>query len=129
MNRKHNINSEIDTLIGIYKNEFTSGVRVKFANEEITYSQLENGESALITIPQNKLAKVGKYRIIIIPFTSDGNDGQPIELILNVVSETYVGVPDIRNINYPTLIKGPDYVGTNVNFKISYESVNTSNKK
>ena len=125
VNRKHNINSEIDTLIGIYKNEFTSGVRVKFANEEITYSQLENGESALITIPQNKLAKVGKYRIIIIPFTSDGNDGQPIELILNVVSETYVGVPDIRNINYPTLIKGPDYVGTNVNFKISYESVNT----
>ena len=125
LNRKHNINSEIDTLIGIFKNEFTSGVRVKFGNEEITYSQLEKGESALIAIPRSKLAIVGKYRIIIIPFTSDGNDGQPIELILNVVSETYVGVPDIRNINYPTLIKGPDYVGTNVNFKISYESVNT----
>ena len=125
LNRKHNINSGIDAYIGIYKNEFTSGVRVKFANEEITYSQLEKGESTLIAIPQNKLAIVGKYRIIIIPFTSNGNDGQPIELILNVVSETYVGVPDIRNINYPTLIKGPDYVGTDVNFKISYESVNT----
>lgn len=125
VNRKHNINSEIDTLIGIYKNEFTSGVRVKFANEEITYPELEKGESALISIPRSKLGIVGKYRIIIIPFTSDGNDGEPIELILNVVSETYVGVPDIRNINYPSLIKGPDYVGTDVNFKISYESVNT----
>lgn len=125
VNRKHNINSEIDTLIGIYKNEFTSGVRVKFANEEITYSELEKGESALISIPQSKLGIVGKYRVIVIPFTSDGNDGEPIELMLNVVSETYVGVPDIRNINYPSLIKGPDYVGTNVNFKISYESVNT----
>ena len=125
VNRKHNINSEIDTLIGIYKNEFTSGVRVKFANEEITYSELETGESALIAIPRSKLGIVGNYRIIIIPFTNDGNDGEPIELMLNVVSETYVGVPDIRNINYPSLIKGPDYVGTDVNFKISYESVNT----
>ena len=82
LNRKHNINSEIDTLIGIYKNTFTSGVRVKFANEEFTYSELESGESALITIPQSKLGIVGNYRIIIIPFTGDGNDGEPIELIL-----------------------------------------------
>jgi len=125
LNRKHNINSEIDAYIGIYKNEFTEGVRVKFANEELTYSNLAAGESALINIPLAKLPTVGKYRIIIIPFTSNGNDGDPIELMLNVVSETYVGVPDIRNINYPTLIKGPDYVGTNVNFKISYESVST----
>ena len=134
LNRKHNINSEIDAYIGIYKNQFTEGVRVKFANEEITYSDLAAGESALIAIPLAKLPTVGKYRIIIIPFgsrnaiaalTQSGNDGDPIELILNVVSETYVGVPDIRNINYPTLIKGPDYVGTDVNFKISYESVST----
>ena len=134
LNRKHNINSEIDAYIGIYKNEFTEGVRVKFANEEITYSDLAAGESALIAIPLAKLPTVGKYRIIIIPFgsrgalaslTRSGNDGDPIELMLNVVSETYVGVPDIRNINYPTLIKGPDYVGTDVNFKISYESVST----
>ena len=46
-------------------------------------------------------------------------------MTINVNSEQYVGVPDIRNIKYPSLLKGPDFVGTDVNFAISYESLNT----
>ncbi len=122
--KNYNINSESDFVFGIYKNENTTGVKVNIANESLTFSQLQTGNASLISIPKNKFSKVGKYRVIVTPFNSQG-DGDVIEFILNVKNDVYVGVPDVRNIQYPSLIKGPDYVGTNVNFNISYESVNT----
>ena len=36
-----------------------------------------------------------------------------------------MGIPDIRNISYPSELFGPDFVGTDVDFDISYQSINT----
>ena len=49
-----------------------------------------------------------------------------ISLTINVVDEVSVKVPDIRSITYPKLVKGADFIGYDVDFKISFESVHAS---
>ena len=65
-----------------------------------------------------------KYTIKLVPTNEDG-DGDLIETSLVAVDDIWVGVPDIRNIQYPSVLRGPDYVGTDVDFKISFDSVDT----
>lgn len=48
------------------------------------------------------------------------------DIIVNVVDDVYVKQPDIRNINYPIELRGGDFLGYDVDFEISYESVNTT---
>lgn len=45
---------------------------------------------------------------------------------VNVTDDIYVPVPDIREIEYPEYVRGADFSGTNVDFEISWNSVNTS---
>ncbi len=49
-----------------------------------------------------------------------------ISLTINVVDEVSVKVPDIRSITYPKLVRGADFIGYDVDFKISFESVHAS---
>jgi len=49
-----------------------------------------------------------------------------IDLLINVVSEVYVNVPDIREIKYPKEIRGADFVGYDVDFDISWNSVDAT---
>ena len=137
-NRKYNINDKSDIPIGIIKNRIVSDVAIYIGDKVYKYTKLnENPQSELlVTIPISAIEKIGNYRVVLVPSTakktglsilsSNQNfDGTPIEFTLNVVNEVYVGVPDIRNISYPSELIGPDFVGTDVNFQISYQSVNT----
>jgi hypothetical protein len=120
----YNINSGIDFPIGIVKNTEVDGLRVIIKDEEIVYSNLSAERTEAILIPKKYLQTVGLYNVAIIPRLL-GNEGEALNFTLNVVNSVYVGVPDIRNIIYPSVIEGPDYVGADVNFEIAWESINT----
>jgi hypothetical protein len=129
-NRKYNINSKSDYPIGIRKNGVVTRLRVVVGNEVLSYTDIPvegsgvNANDFVITIPEKYLTSIGVYNIQIIP-ANDQGDGPPLNFPLNVINEVWVGVPDIKNIRYPSRIEGPDYVGYDVNFEIGYESVNT----
>lgn len=135
--RKYNINEKSNIPIGIFKNKAVSDVAIYVGDNVYKYAINDlDEESSIISIPANAIQTIGKYRIILVPSTAkkvgittsstiDTFDGNPIEFILNVTNEVYVGIPDIRNISYPSELFGPDFVGTDVDFDISYQSINT----
>ena len=47
-----------------------------------------------------------------------------IDLVINVVDEKYVNVPDIVKIQYPKEVRGADFVGYDVDFNIQFDVVN-----
>ena len=49
-----------------------------------------------------------------------------INLVINVVDEQYVNVPDIIEIQYPKVVRGADFVGYDVDFSISWNSVDAT---
>jgi hypothetical protein len=122
--KEYNINSKADIPIGILRNTNTNSIELRINNIIYNFDNFGDRDKAVILIPSKVFTTIGNYKVILTPKNAQG-DGQPIEFRLNVVDAVYVGVPDIRNIKYPSLIKGPDYIGANVDFIISYESVNT----
>jgi hypothetical protein len=119
---QYNINSDAAVPIGVNLvgdvNRITAYVKDK------TYQFDVSGQSAIIIIPSKTFDVIGKYSIKLVPRNSAG-DGDFIETSLVAVDDIWVGVPDIRNIQYPSILRGPDYVGTDVDFNISYDSVDT----
>jgi hypothetical protein len=122
--KEYNINSKADIPIGVLKNGNTTLIELRINDIVYNFDNLGDGDRAVILIPSKVFTIIGNYKVILTPKNSQG-DGNPIEFAISVVDAVYVGVPDIRNIQYPSLIKGPDYIGANVDFIISYESVNT----
>ena len=124
---KYNINSKTGVVIAIRKIGNLSNVVAILNNERIDFGnpfETVRGEIAAITIPEKYFSRIGVYKLRLIPSNENG-DGETIESLINVVSETYVGTPDIRNIVYPSLIRGKDYAGYDVNFELAWDSVNT----
>jgi len=121
--RLYNLNSEAAVPIALIKENNVVGIRVYVNEKEFTYNVPTENEF-VISIPANAFFDMGVYKVIIVPFNTRG-DGDFVELSINATKDVWVGIPDIRNISYPSELFGPDYVGTNVNFNISYESVST----
>jgi len=121
---RYNINTKTDIPVKIAKSSNVLSVRSSIANKTFTYSNLGNDTSAIIVLPASNFTRIGNYKVYLVASGENG-DGNTIELNVNVVDEVYVGVPDIRNISYPSLIHGPDFKGADVDFTISYQSINT----
>jgi hypothetical protein len=119
---QYNINSDAAVPIGV--NLIGDVSRITAYVKDKTYKFDVSGQSAIIIIPSKTFDVVGKYPIKLVPSNSAG-DGDLIEAYLVAVDDVWVGVPDIRNIRYPSVLRGPDYVGTDVDFNISYDSVDT----
>ena len=49
-----------------------------------------------------------------------------VSFIVNVVDDIYVPVPDIREIEYPTTVRGADFSGADVDFDFSWSSINAT---
>jgi len=49
-----------------------------------------------------------------------------VSFIVNVVDDIYVPVPDIREIEYPTVVAGADFRGADVDFDFSWNSINAT---
>ena len=117
---QYNINSDAAVPIGL--NLFGNTTKVTAYVKDKKYEFNVSGQSAIIIIPSKTFDVIGKYTIKLVPNNTDG-DGDVIETSLVAVDDIWVGVPDIRNIQYPSILRGPDYVGTDVDFKISFDSI------
>lgn len=122
---KYNINSKSDLplVLGLAGTPNLINVYVKDKTFTFTNDNVSNTEKGII-LPASLFETLGAYKVILVARNID-TDSDPLELSINVVDETFVGVPDIKNITYPKEIVGADYAGTNVDFEILYESVNT----
>ena len=69
---------------------------------------------------------VGNYVIYLQPRSDRAGSGQTTKISINVVNKYYLPGPDITHINYPQNIKGADFKGFNVDFDISWQSINTN---
>ena len=49
-----------------------------------------------------------------------------IDFVINVVDDAYTNIPDIREIRYPKIVKGADFVGYDVTFDIGWNSVDAT---
>ena len=121
--RLYNLNSESAVPITLIKENNVIGIKVYVNQKEFDYN-VPNATEFVISIPANAFSDIGVYKVIIVPSNTRG-DGDFVELSINATKDVWVGVPDIRNIVFPSELFGPDYVGTNVNFNISYDSVST----
>ena len=121
--REYNTNSETGVAFTIGKSGGVSRIRVSVNNQEYTFSDLGSDGETIIYLPDTAFPTPGQYRIIMVPSNVNG-DGNPIEGLVNAFADFWVGVPDIRDIVYPSVLRGPDYTGTNVDFDLSYKTVN-----
>ncbi len=121
--RLYNLNSGAAIPIGLIKENNIQSIKVYVNQKELQYN-VPSENQFIISLPENAFSDIGVYKVIIVPSNTRG-DGESLELTINATKDVWVGVPDIRNIKYPSELFGPDYVGTNVNFNISYDSVST----
>ena len=121
--REYNTNSETGVAFSIGKSGGVSRIRVSVNNQEYTFSDLGGDGETIIYLPDSAFPSPGQYRIIMVPSNVNG-DGNPIEGLVSAFADFWVGVPDIRDIVYPSVLRGPDYTGTNVDFDLSYKTVN-----
>lgn len=124
LDKNYNINSKTHFPIGIRKIGIVERLIVYVNGIEISYDDLGLTDEFIILIPNTTFTTVGKYEVEIVPFNSNGK-GESLNLIINAIDEYWVGIPDIINITYPSIIQGADFVGTNVDFEIAWESINT----
>jgi hypothetical protein len=123
--RRYNINSKADIPIAVTKNTAVDKITAYVGTQKFEFDITDlNSLTYGLIIPASSFATIGNYKLILVASNKFG-DGNTIEQPIAVVDDVYVGVPDIRNITYPSEIYGPDYSGTNVDFEISYESINT----
>ena len=122
-NRGYNINSNSGVAISFTKGGGVNRIRASVSGREYTFSDLGDGPECIIVLTDDAFPNPGQYRAIFVP-SNDLGDGNPIESTINAFADIWVGVPDIRDIVYPSVLRGPDYVGTDVDFEISYKSVN-----
>jgi hypothetical protein len=69
---------------------------------------------------------VGRYTIYLQPSSVRGGSGDVEKVIVNVENKQWLPGPDITHINYPQNLKGADFKGYNVDFDISWQSINTN---
>ena len=83
-------------------------------------------EEKIISRIEDKLDIVSKLDEGILDSETTNIFDRAIDLTINVVDEVSVKVPDIRSITYPKLVKGADFIGYDVDFKISFNSIHAT---
>ena len=123
--KRYNINTDTGLPISIIKIGNVEQVTAYINRKSYKFTNLGTDTTAVIVIPDSAFTQVGNYKTILVPYNSNVGDGNALEFQISAIEEMSVGTPDIRNITYPSVLYGPDYVGTDVNFQISYDSVDT----
>ena len=123
--KRYNINTDTGFPIGIIKIGKVEQVTAYINRKSYKFTNLGTETTAVIVIPDSAFTQVGSYKTILVPYNSSVGDGNALEFQISAIEEMSVGTPDIRNITFPSILYGPDYVGTDVDFQISYDSVDT----
>ena len=133
--KNYNINTDVDVPVGVIISN-TNKVTIYVNSNKVEYTEFNSpttrfanpaaseGIPAVLTIPERFFDRIGTYIIRIVPSNEFG-DGDFIEFKLTAVDDVWVGTPDIRNISYPAILRGPDYVGFDVDFTISFDTIDT----
>jgi hypothetical protein len=125
--KRYNINTDIGLPISITKvgTAKVEQITAYINKKSYKFTNLGTDTTAVIVIPDSAFTSIGSYKTILVPYNSTSGDGNALEFQISAVEEMNVGTPDLRNITYPSTLYGPDYVGTDVDFDISYDSVDT----
>ena len=82
--------------------------------------------------PKN-LNEVEEQKDIVTKLEEGTNDNETknildrgIDLTINVIDEVSVNTPDIREIRYPKVVRGADFIGYDVDFKVSFKALYTT---
>jgi hypothetical protein len=78
-----------------------------------------------ITLSLSDFSSVGQYELYLQP-VGNGGSGDVKKVIVNVSNTKSFAGPDITHISYPANIQGADFKGYDVDFKISWSSINTN---
>ena len=77
-----------------------------------------------LSLTSSDFSKVGQFELYLQP-VGNGGSGDVKKVIVNVSNKTSIAGPDITHITYPENIIGEDFKGYDIDFKISWASVNT----
>lgn len=105
-----------------YDSENADYVRYTFGNKETKLAK--NG---VVELSEFDLYKGnGNYTLYFQAVSSRDGSGNIVPIKFTAVRKDLLPGPDIRTIEYPRLITGKDYQGYNVDFEISWTSINTN---
>jgi len=111
----------------------TSPLRIKYTSLNANYVQMSLGKiqrqlpaNGELVLSKTELQNIGQYTLYLQPVSNRNGTG-PLETIsINVLNKSFLPGPDITNITYPEMIKGKDFVGFNVDFDVTWQSINTN---
>jgi len=87
----------------------------------------EIGPSGVINLQNSDFPNgVGRYVLYLQPVSARGGSGELEKIIITVESKAYLPGPDITHINFPQNIKGADFKEYNIDFDVSWQSINTN---
>jgi len=117
------INSNANVKINYSTNRDTRYINVKFPFNEINNMPAPYGG---IVLKDSFFTKgLGRYTVNLCPYGPNGEKGPEKQVVIDVVRQETITYPDIRKINYPKKIQGADFIGVDVPFQFSYQSVYT----
>jgi hypothetical protein len=79
-----------------------------------------------LQLSKTELQYIGQHTLYLQPVSIKAGIGPLQTISINVLSKSFLPGPDITNITYPEMIKGKDFVGFNVDFDITWASINTN---
>lgn len=102
----------------------TSNLTKNFTKNSLGLKTNEKISSNLEQAPQKSLVQ----KLLTNEADAETIDiaSRSINLIINVVNDVYVNVPDIIEVSYPKLVKGADFVGYDVDFDINWKSIDAT---
>ncbi len=96
---------------------------VEMSLGSITRKLTPNGT---LNLSNSELNRIGNHTLYLQAVSNRGGSSSTQTISINVVQRTYLPGPDITNISYPSVIRGKDFVGFNVDFDIVWASINTN---
>ena len=100
----------------------------------VNYPTKNVNDLGLTTISRpNTIQQIEPVKKVLEKLVDGDNDFETIDVaskainfVINVVDDVYVETPDIREITYPKVVSGADFVGYDTTFDISWNSVNAT---
>jgi len=137
---KNNVSPAIDSpLVAISSNSFSWNINdskplsIEYASKFADYVVMALGTTqrrlpaaGVLTLSKQELQSIGQYTLYLQPVSEKNGSGEIKSASINVLSKSFLPGPDITNISYPEMIKGKDFVGFNVDFDITWQSINTN---
>jgi hypothetical protein len=111
-----------DTPIHVTQIHNTDSLTLYMGTYSKTYAVTGSSDVAM-SIPHTLFNKIGIYTVKVV--ASSSTDDTIETIVLNVTDTDTIVVPDIYNIKYPSVMRGADYVETDTDFSVSWDSVST----